>query len=91
MTRFKNILFWSIVGLTLVAAIYSYFALRKIKKPTLDALHVVPDSCMVYLNTSNFFDLSRKVSSQSIVADTLALFEEPLPVFAFIEKMDSLC
>ena len=44
---------------------------------------------MVYLNTNNFW-FKPKVSSQSIVADKLALFEEPLPVFAFIEKMDSL-
>lgn len=88
--RFKNILFWSIVGLTLIAAVYSYFALRKIKKPTLDALHVLPDSCLVYLNTNNFFDLSRKISSQSIIADKLAMYDETKPAFTFIEKMDSV-
>ena len=54
--------------------VWGYFHLKENKKPSLEALSVLPDSCLVYLHSSDFFELNKKLNSQSLIADQLKLF-----------------
>lgn len=74
MTLLKKILFGLFVVSALAFAVWAYFNLKNSKKPTVKALSVLPDNCMVYLNTNDFFELNKKINSQSLIADKLKLF-----------------
>jgi hypothetical protein len=89
-TRFKTVIFWIFLVLALGVGVYGYFSLKKNKKPQLDALSVIPDHCLVYLNTTNFFELNKKINSQSLIADKLKLFGDINLFCNTIQSFDSL-
>ncbi|PBQ31865.1 hypothetical protein CNR22_08810 [Sphingobacteriaceae bacterium] len=91
MSRFKTIAFWIFVVLALGTGIYAYFNLKNNKKPQLEALSVIPDECLFYLNTKDFFELNKKVNSQSLIADKLKLFGEVDLICTSLASFDSLC
>ncbi len=70
--------------------IYVYFDLKNSKKPQITALSVLPDSCLIYLNTNDLFELNRKINSQSLIADKLNLFPEVRLVFSTLQEFDSI-
>lgn len=74
MSLFKKIIFSVFVVLAIGAGIWAYLSLKNSKKPNVDALSALPDNCLVYLNTTNFFELNKKINSQSLIADKLKLF-----------------
>ena len=51
---------------------------------------MLPDSCLVYLNTTHFFDLNKKINSQSLIADKLKLFDDVNTLCSTIRVFDSL-
>lgn len=90
MSRFKTIFFWLFVLVALAAGIFAYFNLKNSKKPQLNALSVLPDSCLVYLNSNDFFELNKKINSQSLIADKMNLFPEVNFLLTTIQEFDSL-
>ena len=90
MPKFKNILFWSFVTLALIGATYAYFSIKESKKPQIEALSVLPDSCLIYFNTNDFFELNKRISSQSLIADKLKLFEGINPILLKLHSFDSI-
>lgn len=90
MRRFKTLVFWIFVVLALGAGAYAYFNLKNNKKPQLNALSVIPDNCLVYLNTKDFFELTKKINSQSLIADKLKLFGDIKTFFDMLSSLDSL-
>ena len=91
MSRFKTSAFWIFVVLALGIGVYAYFNLKNNKKPQLDALSVLPDNCLVYLNTPDFFALDKKINSQSLIVDKLKLFTEIDGLCATVHAFDSIC
>ncbi len=90
MSGLKKIFFWVFLGLAIGGGIYAYFHLKNNKKPSLDALSVLPDSCVIYFNTSGFSELNKKINSQSLIADKLKLFSEIKNLCNTVEVFDSL-
>ncbi len=74
MSLIKKILFSLFVITAIVVGTWAYFNLKNSKKPRIDALSVLPDNCLLYLNTNDFFELNKKINSQSLIADKLKLF-----------------
>ncbi|MBL7930783.1 MAG: hypothetical protein JNL60_02720 [Bacteroidia bacterium] len=90
MSRVKTILFWLFVAAALGIGIYAYLELKNNKRPQLNALSVIPDSCLVYLNTSNFADLNTRINERSLIADKLKLFGEINTLFERLQDFDSI-
>jgi len=88
--RLKNILFWAFLLLAVAGGVYAYLALKKSKRPSLDALAVLPDSCSVYLHTANFFEFNDRIRTKSIIADKLRQFAEIDELLTRINDYDSL-
>ncbi|MDO8999627.1 MAG: hypothetical protein Q7W45_07680 [Bacteroidota bacterium] len=76
MSLIKKIIFSLFLISSIAFAFWAYFNLKNSKKPQLDALSVLPDNCLVYFNTNNFFELNKKINSQSLIADKLKLFDD---------------
>lgn len=76
--------------LVLGSGVYAYFHLKNNKKPKREALSVLPDHCSFYLNTTNFFELNKKINSQSLIADKLKMFGDIDRVCSFLQAFDSL-
>lgn len=91
MARFKTALFWIFVILASGAGLYAYFHLKNNKKPQHEALSVLPDQCLFYLNSPDFFELNKKINSQSLIADKLKLFGEIDAFCDVLHSFDSLC
>jgi len=89
-SRFKTSAFWIFVTLALGIGVYAYFNLKNNKKPQLDALSVIPDDCLIYLNTKDFFELNKKINSQSLIADKLKLFGDVNLLCSSLQSIDSL-
>lgn len=90
MSRFKTSVFWVFVVLALGAGIYGYFHLKNNKKPQKEALSVIPDDCLFYLSTHNFFELNKKINSQSLITDKLKLYGEINTLCNILQAFDSL-
>jgi hypothetical protein len=89
-TRLKTIAFWVFSCLALGIGVYAYFNLKNNKKPEIDALSVIPDKCLIYLNTHNFFELNKKINSQSLIVDKLKLFGDIDFFCTTLQSFDSL-
>jgi len=86
----KKIIFGVFVAAALALGLWAYFSLKESKKPTTDALSVLPDNCLVYLNTNDFFELNKKINSQSLIADKLKLFADVNSFCATLHTFDSV-
>ncbi len=91
MSRLKTSAFWIFVVLALGIGFYAYFNLKNNKKPQVDAISVLPDNCLFYLNTTDFSELNKKVNSQSMIADKLKLFGDVNSFCTILQAFDSLC
>ncbi len=90
MNIIKKIGFFLVVLLFVVAAGYGYFYLRSIKKPALDAFSQLPDSCIIYVRTNNFFELNRRINSRSLIADKMRGFKAVDDLCRVLKRADSL-
>lgn len=90
MLLLKKIIFALFVASALALGVWAYFNLKDSKKPTTDALSVLPDNCLVYLNTNDFFELNKKINSQSLIADKLKLFGDINAFCSTLHVFDSV-
>lgn len=74
----------------MAAAITGYFYLRQTKKPSLNAVDVLPDKAMVVIHAGNFHELSYKLSQQSLIWNELASIAEFKKLNQQINYFDSL-
>ena len=90
MSHLKKILFSVFIILAIIIGVWAYLNLKNSKKPKVDAISVLPDNCLVYLNTNNFFELNKKINSQSLIADKLKLFGEVNLFCSTLNSFDSV-
>lgn len=90
MSKTKRILFLVFLAITLGSAIWAYFYLKNSKRPKIEAITLLPDSCLVYLRSSDFFELSRQINAQSLMVDQLKAFTEVNRLCATLRVLDSL-
>lgn len=90
MSLVKKILFTTFLILSLALGIWAYNALQQNKKPSTDALAVMPDSCLVYIAAKNFNELSIKLNSQSLIFDKWKAFSDIKKLSDNIQFYDSL-
>lgn len=86
----KKISYILFIVSSLSAGIWGYFSLKNNKKPKLEAISVLPDSCLIYLSTPNFFELNKKLNEQSLIVDKLKLLKEIRILSESLQKFDSL-
>jgi hypothetical protein len=86
----KKISYILFIVLSISAGIWGYFSLKNNKKPQLEAISVLPDSCLIYLTTPNFFELTKRLNEQSLIIDKLTLFKEIRLLSESLQKFDSL-
>ena len=90
MSLIKKIFFGLFVVAAIGVGVWAYFNLKNSKKPRIDALSVLPDNCLVYLNTNDFFELNKKINSQSLIADKLKLFDDVNQFCTTLNTFDSV-
>jgi hypothetical protein len=90
MSLIKKIFFSLFIVLAVGFATWAYLNLKNSKKPKVEALSVLPDNCLLYLNTNDFFELNKKINSQSLIADKLKLFGDVNTFCNTINAFDSV-
>ncbi len=90
MPLFKKIFFALFITAAGLSGVWAYFNLKNNKKPKVDALSVLPDSCLVYFSTADFFELNKKLNSQSLIVDKLKLFTDINQLCNTLRQFDSL-
>ncbi len=90
MSKLKKIIFAVFVSLSLVAAIWAYFSIKKLKSPKVEAFTVLPDSCAIYLNANDFNELSNKINGQSLVIEKLKSLEQIQKACDLVKQFDSI-
>ena len=90
MNVFKKIIFSVFLLIGITAGTLAYLHLKNSKKPTVSALTFLPDNCLLYLNTTNFFELNKKINSQSLIVDKLKVFGDINQFCNTLNSFDSL-
>lgn len=72
------------VVVSIFLAVWGYNSLKQNKKPALDVLTLMPDSCIIYAATKNFHELSTKLISQNLIFKAWTGVDE---IKAFSEKV----
>lgn len=90
MSLIKKIFFGIFIALAIGISIWAYISLKNSKKPKVDAISLLPDNCLVYVNTNDFIELNKKINSQSLIADKLKLFGEVNLFCNTLNQFDSL-
>lgn len=90
MPLIKKILFTLFVLLSIGLGIWAYLNLKNIKKPTVESLSLMPDSCVLYLRTSDLFELNKKLNSQSLIIDRLKMYRDVAGVLNQLNQFDSI-
>ena len=67
LSKFKTIAFWVLVVLGLTGAVWAYFHLRQTKKPSLNAIDVLPDSSACVIGSNSFNELANKLTNQNLI------------------------
>jgi len=86
----KRIGFTLFTSLALFAGIWAYISIKNSKRPSIEALSFLPDSCTIYLNTSSFSELNKRITSQSLVFDKLKAISEVNKLCFTLNQFDSL-
>jgi hypothetical protein len=87
---FKKIIFSVFLLIGITAGTLAYLHLKNSKKPTVSALTFLPDNCLLYLNTTNFFELNKKINSQSLIVDKLKGFGDINQFCNTLNSFDSI-
>jgi hypothetical protein len=86
----KRAAFSIFVLVALCAGVWAYLQLKKNKKPALQSIEFFPDQAVVYLETSDIFELDRKISSRSLAVDGLRIIEAVDGLCKALHTIDSL-
>lgn len=76
--------------LAMFAGFWAYMSIKNSKRPSIDALSFLPDSCSIYLNTSSFSELNKRITSQSLVFDKLKAIPEINNLCFTLNQFDSI-
>lgn len=90
MALVKKLAFYLFIVVAVGLAVWGYLRLRNSKKPGIDAISLLPDSCMVYLSTNNFPELDKRLNSRNLVVDKLKLFSDVKGICDGLALFDSL-
>lgn len=90
MKKIKTILFYCFVVASLSAAIWGYFYLKQNKKPSLNALDVLPDHPSSVFSTANFHELVNKLCNQNILWNEIKCYGEFNALDLNIQYFDSI-
>lgn len=90
MSPLRKIVFILFIATALALGVWAYFGLKNNKKPGVDALSLLPDSCMIYLRTNNFPELNKKLNSRNLIVDRLRIFGDVDRFCTAISLFDSL-
>jgi hypothetical protein len=88
----KKIGFYLFVALSFVAAFFFYRKLKESKKPTVNAISFIPDSCSIYLTSKNLRGLNELVNQQNLIIDKLnsnVSFNQYTQLLAYIDSIAS--
>jgi hypothetical protein len=86
----KKIIFGLFVAAAAGLGLWAYLQVKNSKKPGVEALSLMPDSCLIYLHSGNFFELNKKLNSQSLIADRLRLIKDVALLCNALKGFDSL-
>ena len=90
MPKVKVVVFWIFSLLALLGGVAAYFELKNSKRPEIDALQALPDSCMIYLSTAELHELENKINQRNLITDQLRLLPEAAELFEALHMTDSL-
>ena len=76
------------VGLT--GAVWAYFHLKQTKKPSLNAIDVLPDSSACVMSSNNFNDLANKLANQNLIWQELINVSEFKKINSHLNYFDSI-
>lgn len=88
--KFKSILFYIFVAAALGAAVWGYFYLRQTKKPSLNAVDVLPDKALVVVSAGNYHELINKLTNQNLIWNELINVNEFRSIHNQLQYFDSL-
>lgn len=86
----KNILFYSLVLLGLVAGVWAYFHLKALKRPKQSALSHIPASCALYLQSNNLNELNNRLNARSLILDRFSNSEALAQFLPALEQLVTL-
>jgi len=86
----KRIAFVIFIVAALGCATWAYLRLKESKKPKVEAISLLPDSCLVYLSTPDFFELNKRLNSQNLLVDKLKLIKDIDSFCGTLQLVDSL-
>lgn len=72
------------------AAIWAYFHLKQTKKPSLNAIDVLPDSALYVISSNNFEELANKISNQNLIWQELTGIPEFRQINNHLTVFDSV-
>lgn len=77
-----------VIGLAL--AVWAYFHLKQTKKPSLNAIDVLPDSALCVISSNNFEELANKISNQNLIWQELIGIPEFKEINKHLNFFDSI-
>lgn len=83
----KNILFYSLVLLGLVAGVWAYFHLKALKRPKESALSHIPAFCALYMQSNDLNELNNRLNARSLILDR---FSDSEPLSQFLPALEQL-
>ena len=90
MTNVKKIVFALFLLITLSSAVWAYLRLKKLKAPKTEAISLLPDKCLLYLNAKDFAELNNKINTQSLIIEKLKTLETLAQACDLLNQFDSL-
>lgn len=90
MKKFKTIFFYVFVIAALGGAVWAYFYLKQTKKPSLNALDVLPEKAICVLAAGNFHELANKLTNQNLIWNELGTIAEFKKLNTQLQYFDSL-
>jgi hypothetical protein len=88
--KFKTIFFYVFVIAALGGAVWAYFYLKQTKKPSLNALDVLPEKAICVLAASDFHELANKLTNQNLIWNELGTVAEFKNLNKQLQYFDSL-
>lgn len=71
-------------------AVWAYFHLKQTKKPSLNAIDVLPDSALCVISSNNFGELANKISNQNLIWKELISISEFKQINEHLTIFDSV-
>lgn len=90
MKKVKTIFFYIFVIVAICAAVFGYLYLKQNKKPTLNAIDVLPAKAICVISSGNFHELANKLLNQNLIWNELINVQEFNGINERLQFFDSL-